>query len=158
MDAIKLSAKGFKNVVALMGVALSIEQIDILKRLKVPVILMLDNDNAGEDATVKDGENLVNSGIDTRVVRLSGAKDPDEYLEKFGIDAMQNNIENAIKYIDFKIEYLKKNKNLNNVEDIVTYVKEVIGSLNNQDDLTKELILSKISKDYAIDVDILKKI
>lgn len=81
MDAIKLSAKGFKNVVALMGVALSIEQIDILKRLKVPVILMLDNDNAGEDATVKDGENLVNSGIDTRVVRLSGAKDPDEYLE-----------------------------------------------------------------------------
>ena len=93
-----------------MGVALSIEQIDILKRLKVPVILMLDNDNAGEDATVKDGENLVNSGIDTRVVRLSGAKDPDEYLEKFGIEAMQNNIENAIKYIDFKIEYLKKNK------------------------------------------------
>ena len=157
MDAIKLSAKGFKNVVALMGVALSIEQIDILKRLKVPVILMLDNDNAGEDATVKDGENLVNSGIDTRVVRLSGAKDPDEYLEKFGIEAMQNNIENAIKYIDFKIEYLKKNKNLNNVEDIVTYVIEVIGSLNNQDDLTKELILSKISKDYAIDVDILKK-
>lgn len=157
MDAIKLSAKGFKNVVALMGVALSIEQIDILKRLKVPVILMLDNDNAGEDATVKNGETLVNSGIDTRVVRLSGAKDPDEYLEKFGIEAMQNNIENAIKYIDFKIEYLKKNKNLNNVEDIVTYVKEVIGSLNNQDDLTKELILSKISKDYAIDVDILKK-
>lgn len=157
MDAIKLSAKGFKNVVALMGVALSIEQIDILKRLKVPVILMLDNDNAGEDATVKNGETLINSGIDTRVVRLSGAKDPDEYLEKFGIDAMQNNIDNAIKYIDFKIEYLKKNKNLNNVEDIVTYVKEVIGSLNNQDDLTKELILSKISKDYAIDVDILKK-
>ena len=157
MDAIKLSAKGFKNVVALMGVALSIEQIDILKRLKVPVILMLDNDNAGEDATVKNGETLINSGIDTRVVRLSEAKDPDEYLEKFGIDAMQNNIDNAIKYIDFKIEYLKKNKNLNNVEDIVTYVKEVIGSLNNQDDLTKELILSKISKDYAIDVDILKK-
>lgn len=53
MDAIKMSAKGFKNVVALMGVALSKEQIDILKRLKVPVILMLDNDNAGEEATIK---------------------------------------------------------------------------------------------------------
>ena len=92
-----------------------------------------------------------------RVLQIEGAKDPDEYLEKFGIEAMQNNIENAIKYIDFKIEYLKKNKNLNNVEDIVTYVKEVMGSLNNQDDLTKEIILSKISKDYAIDVDILKK-
>ena len=157
MDAIKMSAKGFKNVVALMGVALSNEQIDILKRLKVPVVLMLDNDNAGLEATVKNGEILINSGIDTSVVRLSGAKDPDEYIEKYGIDAMDNNINNAIKYIDFKIEYLKKNKNLNNMEDMIIYVKEVINSLNNQDDLTKELIISKISKDYQIDVDVLKK-
>ena len=157
MDAIKMSAMGFKNVVALMGVALSSEQIDILKRLKVPVVLMLDNDNAGEDATVKNGEVLIESGIDTRVIRLSGAKDPDEYIEKFGIDAMSNNINNAINYIDFKIEYLKKNKNLNNMEDMITYVKEVLRSLNNQDDLTKELIISKISKDYQIDIDVLKK-
>ena len=156
MDAIKMSAKGFKNVVALMGVALSNEQIDILKRLKVPVILMLDNDNAGEDATIKNCESLINSGVDTKVVRLSGAKDPDEYLEKFGIDAMQNNIDKAIKYIDFKIECLKKDKDLSNMEDLITYVKEVINSINGEDDLTKEIILSKISKDYAIDIDILK--
>ena len=156
MDAIKMSAKGFKNVVALMGVALSKEQIDILKRLKVPVMLMLDNDNAGEEATIKNGESLINSGVDTKVVRLSGAKDPDEYLEKFGIDAMQNNIDKAIKYIDFKIEFLKKDKDLSNMEDLITYVKEVINSINGEDDLTKEIILSKISKDYAIDIDILK--
>lgn len=156
MDAIKMSAKGFKNVVALMGVALSNEQIDILKRLKVPVILMLDNDNAGEEATIKNGESLINSGVDTKVIRLSGAKDPDEYLEKFGIDAMQNNIDKAIKYIDFKIECLKKDKDLSNMEDLITYVKEVINSINGEDDLTKEIILSKISKDYAIDIDILK--
>ena len=156
MDAIKMSAKGFKNVVALMGVALSKEQIDILKRLKVPVILMLDNDNAGEEATIKNGESLINSDVDTKVVRLSGAKDPDEYLEKFGIDAMQNNIDKAIKYIDFKIECLKKDKDLSNMEDLITYVKEVINSINGEDDLTKEIILSKISKDYAIDIDILK--
>ncbi len=156
MDAIKMSAKGFKNVVALMGVALSKEQIDILKRLKVPVILMLDNDNAGEEATIKNGESLINSGVDTKVVRLSGAKDPDEYLEKFGIDAMQNNIDKGIKYIDFKIECLKKDKDLSNMEDLITYVKEVINSINGEDDLTKEIILSKISKDYAIDIDILK--
>lgn len=156
MDAIKMSAKGFKNVVASMGVALSKEQIDILKRLKVPVILMLDNDNAGEEATIKNGESLINSGVDTKVIRLSGAKDPDEYLEKFGIDAMQNNIDKAIKYIDFKIECLKKDKDLSNMEDLITYVKEVINSINGEDDLTKEIILSKISKDYAIDIDILK--
>lgn len=156
MDAIKMSAKGFKNVVALMGVALSSYQIDVLKRLRVPVVLMLDNDNAGLEATVKNGDILESSGIDTKVIRLSGAKDPDEYIEKFGIDAMQNNIDHAIKYIDFKLEYLKRDKNLDNMDDLITYVKEVILSLNNQDDLTKEVIVSKISNDYKIDAEVLK--
>lgn len=157
MDAITLSASGIKNVVALMGVALSREQMDTLKRLKVPVILMLDNDNAGLDATVKNGEAMINFGIDTKVVRLSGAKDPDEYIRANGVDALKDNIKHAVKYIDFKLEYLKRNKNLDNMEDIISYVKEVINSLNNQDDLTKELVISKISKDYAIDAEILKK-
>lgn len=157
MDAIKMSAKGFKNTIALQGVALLKEQVEYLKRLKVPVILMLDNDNAGLEATIKNGNILINNEIETKVVRLSGAKDPDEYLEKFGIEAMQNNINQALKYIDFKIEILKKDKNLDNIEDLITYVKEVIESLNGQDDLTKEVILSKISKDYQVDIDILRK-
>ena len=156
MDAIKMSAKGFKNVVALMGVALSSYQADVLKRLRVPVILMLDNDSAGLEATVKNGKILEDNEIETKVIRLSGAKDPDEYIEKFGIDAMQNNIDHAIKYIDFKLEYLKRDKNLNNMEDLITYVKEVILSLSNQDDLTKEVIISKISNDYKIDAEVLK--
>jgi len=157
MDAIKLSASGIKNVIALMGVALSREQMDTLKKLKVPVILMLDNDNAGLDATVKNGESMISYGIDTKVVRLSGAKDPDEYIRANGVEALKENIKHAVKYIDFKLEYLKRNKNLDNMEDIISYVKEVINSLNNQDDLTKELVISKISKDYAVDAEILKK-
>ncbi len=157
MDAITLSSKGIKNVVALMGVALSQEQINVLKKLKVPVILILDNDNAGLDATVKNGELLINAGVDTKVVRLNGAKDPDEYIRLKGIDSLKDNIKHALKYIDFKLEYLKNNKNLNNMEDLIEYVKEVIFSLNNADDLTKELVISKISKDYEIDADILKR-
>ena len=157
MDAITLSAKGIKNVVALMGVALSTEQINVLKKLKVPVILMLDNDSAGMDATVKNGELLQSAQIDTRVVRLTGAKDPDEYIRLKGVNALKDNIKHALKYIDFKLEYLKNNKNLNNMEDLIEYVKEVILSLNSADDLTKELVISKISKDYEIDAEILKQ-
>lgn len=156
MDAIKLSSKGIKNVLALQGVALSNEQIDILKRLNVPVILMLDSDEAGESATVKNGDLLKLKQIDVRVVRLSGAKDPDEYLEKYSISDMENNIDKAMKYIDFKMEYLKSNKNLSNMEDLIAYVKDVISNINSEDDLTKEIILSKISNDYKIDIDILK--
>ena len=157
MDAIKLSASGIKNVVALMGVALSKEQIDVLKKLKVPIILMLDNDQAGLDATVKNGDELQRYNLDIRVVRLTDAKDPDEYIRLKGVDALKDNIKHAIKYIDFKLEYLKNNKNLNNMEDLILYVREVISSLNSTDDLTKELVISKISKDYEIDAEILKQ-
>ena len=157
MDAIKLSASGIKNVVALMGVALSKEQIDVLRKLKVPIILMLDNDSAGLEATVKNGDELQKYDVDLRVVRLTDAKDPDEYIRIKGVDALKDNIKHALKYVDFKLEYLKNNKNLNNMEDLIIYVKEVISSLNNEDDLTKELVISKISKDYEIDAEILKQ-
>lgn len=157
MDAIKMSAKGFKNVIALMGVFLSKTQINIIKRLNCKVILMLDNDSAGLDSTLKNGTLLNNEKIDTYVVRLSKAKDPDEYLEKFGIEAMENNIKHALKFMDFKLETLKQNRNLNNPYDVIEYVKDVLSAINDEDDLTKELFISKISSDYDIDIDILKK-
>lgn len=157
MDAIKMSAKGFKNVIALMGVFLSKTQINIIKRLNCKVILMLDNDSAGLDSTLKNGTLLNNEKIDTYVVRLSKAKDPDEYLEKFGIEAMENNIKHALKFMDFKLETLKQNRNLNNPYEVIEYVKDVLSAINDEDDLTKELFISKISSDYDIDIDILKK-
>ncbi len=157
MDAIKLAASGIKNVVALMGVALSKEQIDILKKLKVPVILMFDNDSAGLDATLKLGQLLIDSGVDTQVVRLSGAKDPDEYIRAKGADALKDNIEHAKKYLDFKLEYLKNDRNLNNIEELIEYIRLVLDSLKNQDEFERDLILSKISNDYNIDINVLKK-
>ena len=157
MDAITLSSSGIKNVVALMGVALSKEQIDVLKKLKVPVILMLDNDQAGLNSTLKNGEMLKNADIDVKVVRLTGEKDPDEYIRANGVDALKDNIKHAINFVDFKLEYLKNDKNLNNIDDLVTYVKEVVKALKNENDLTKEIFISKISKDYQIDPEILKR-
>lgn len=157
MDAITLSSSGIKNVVALMGVALSKEQIDVLKKLKVPVKLMLDNDQAGLNSTLKNGEMLKNADIDVKVVRLTGEKDPDEYIRANGVDALKDNIKHAINFVDFKLEYLKNDKNLNNIDDLVTYVKEVVKALKNENDLTKEIFISKISKDYQIDPEILKR-
>ena len=155
MDAITLSSKGIKNVVALMGVALSEVQIDTLKKLKVPIILMLDNDSAGLDATVKNGELLRKAGVDTKVVRLSDAKDPDEYIRAKGVDALRDNIKHALSFLDFLLEYLKQNLDLNNITDLKKYINSVISHINYEDDLTKQLIISKISKEYQIDEQIL---
>ena len=157
MDAIRMYSSGVRNVIALMGTVVTKEQISILKKLRVPIILLLDNDNAGELATVNIGEELVKQNIDTKVVRLTGAKDPDEYIVNNGIEAFNNLIKHSQNYFDYKLNYLKNNKDLKNTEDLINYVKDVIKLLDDKDNLTKEITLKKLSEEYNIDYEVLKK-
>lgn len=158
MDAIRLYSVGIKNVIALMGTSLTKEQIDALKKLRCHIILMLDNDNAGESATLSIGNILEENNISFGIVRLSGEKDPDEYIIQNGIDAMQENIKNAISFVDFKLNYFKKNKNLNEASDLAEYIKAVIDGLKNTNDaILKEVTLQKLAKDYNISYAILKE-
>ena len=158
MDAIRLYINGVKNVVALMGTALTKEQIDIIKKLRCKVILMLDNDNAGEKATYDNSILLEKEKIDVYAVRLSGEKDPDDYVINNGVEAILKNINNAIPINEFKLNYLKKDKNLTNTDDLVKYIKVVIEDLKkSNDDLLKEVTLKKLSTEYNLSYDILKK-
>ncbi len=155
MDAIKMVAHNIKNVVATMGTALTVEQIDLLKKLKCNIVLMMDSDNAGELATIKNGDFLLEHGLHCDVVRLSGAKDPDEYLEKNGREALITNINNPINFIDYKIRYLRSDKNLNSPEELANFVKDILSTLKNVDSLTRNIVIDKISKDYNIDKSIM---
>lgn len=157
MDAIRMYSSGIRNVLALMGTAMTKEQVEILKKLRVPIVLMFDNDNAGELATVNIGNELVKNNIDTKVVRISGAKDPDEYIVKYGIEAFNDVIKHSLNYFDYKLNYLKENRNLNNTEELINYVKSVLKMLDSADNLTKEITLKKLSTEYSIDYKILKQ-
>lgn len=158
MDAIRCATENINNVVALQGTALTKEQINLLKKLRVKVILCLDNDNAGELATLNNGNMMVHEGLDVDVIRLSGEKDPDEYILKNGIDAFKENIKNPINFFEFKMNYLKKNKNLNNSEELALYINDVVTSLSDStDEILKEITLNKLSKEYDISLDLLKK-
>ena len=157
MDAIRMYSSGFKNVLALMGTALTKEQISILKRLRVPIVLMLDNDKAGELATNNISDELANNDVEVKIVRLEGAKDPDEYIIKYGVENFKNVIKNSVNYFDYKLKVLKEGKNLNNTEDLIGYVKNVIKLLNGKDNITKEITLKKISNEYNLDYDLLIK-
>lgn len=158
MDAIRMSSSGIKNVIALMGTSLTKEQVEIIKKLRAKIILMFDNDKAGETATYANGNILVSAGLNPFVVRLSGEKDPDEYIIKNGIEAILDNIKNPISFLEFKLKYLKKNKDLSKTNDLVKYIKEIIDSIKDiNDELTKELTINKMSKDYDIPLEFLKK-
>lgn len=156
MDAIRLYASGIKNVVALMGTSLTKEQIMLLKNLRVPVVLMLDNDSAGEMATISNGELLQSNNIDTYIVRLSDVKDPDEYIIKYGVDKLNGLINHAVSYMDYKLKSLKKEFNLNNPIELSKYINNIIKYLKDKDNITKEVTIRKISDDYNIDYEILK--
>lgn len=157
MDAIRIASIGLKNVVALQGTAMTNEQIQLLKKLRVKVILCLDNDNAGLTATLNNGEELVKNDVETFVIRLSGKKDPDEYILANGGESFIQNVNNPLTFFEFKMNYLKQNKDLNNVEDLTNYINDVLKNLSNtSDSILREVTLNKLSKDYDISLDVLK--
>lgn len=158
MDAIRMYKSGIKNTVALMGTSLTSFQIKEIKKMRVPVILMFDNDDAGFLATYQNGVLLEKEHIQVLVVRLSGEKDPDEYIIKNGVDAIKENIKNAVSFLEFKLSYYKKNKNLQDSEELVRYIKEVLnGMKESEDTILKEITLKKLSEDCGLSIEILKE-
>ena len=156
MDSIRMYSSGIKNVLALMGTSLTKEQVSIIKSLRANIILMFDNDNAGEIATYQNGTILEEAGLNPQIVRISGPKDPDEYIIKNGAHALMENIRSPISFLDFKLKYFKKDKDLSKVDDLANYIKEIIRDLKNlPDELTRELTLKRISEDYDVSLDLL---
>jgi len=157
MDAIRLMVSGVTNVVALQGTAMTTEQISLLKKLRAKVILCLDNDNAGLLATANNGEELVKNGVETFVIRLSGEKDPDEYIVANGKEAFLENLEHPLTFFEFKMNYFKQNKDLSKVEDLADYVNAVLKDLGESNDpILREVTLSKLSQEYNLSMDVLK--
>lgn len=157
MDAIRLYNEGFCNVIATSGTSLTKDQISLLKSLKCKIILSLDSDNAGKDATFRIGEHLSKEGFEVYVVCYEGAKDPDEYIVLKGREAYQRNLEGALKFFDYKINYLKDDKNLDDSVDLANYINKVMSELNKEsDEILREITINKISAEFGIEKDILK--
>ena len=157
MDAIRVYTSGFKNVIASMGTAITSNHISLLKKLNAKVILMMDNDNAGEKSTILNGEELIKNNIEVSVVRLTGEKDPDSFILKNGADAFRDALKGEISFFDFKLRYLKKDKNLNKADELAEYINKIIDELNkSDDDILKSVTLNKIAEDYNIDKRILE--
>ncbi len=156
MDAIRVYASGIKNVVATMGTALTNDHVKLLKRLNVKVVLCMDNDKAGEQATIQNGELLSKNEIDLGILRIEDAKDPDEYILKHKKEAFLDAVANAITFFDFKMNYLKKDKNLEKVDDVSLYINQVIKELNKtNDDVLINLTINKLSEEYGVSKNVL---
>lgn len=156
MDVIRAYSIGIKNVVATMGTALTVEQANLIKKLSNNVILCFDGDKAGNKATYACGNELLKIGISPKVVRLESNLDPDEYIIKFGSKKFKDKLNNCISFLDFKLNYLKEGKNLNNNEDLTDYINGVIKEVKTIDDeILRELTLKKVSSEINISLETL---
>ena len=151
MDAISLYQRGITNVVASLGTALTEEQGRLLRKYSEQIILSYDSDGAGQEAIMRGLSILENQGCDARVLQMEGAKDPDEYVIKYGSGRFNLLVENAISLIEFKIKMLNNKYNLENANDKIRFLKEITKILSTvENKIEREIYIDKVANQYNI--------
>lgn len=125
MDVIAMHAAGFENSVATLGTAITSEHARLLKRYTKKVILAYDSDGAGQEATERAMRVLGEVGLDASVLSISGAKDPDEFITRYGADEFRKLLGDSRSVFGFRLQKAMQNRDMNNPEDKIRAVSEV---------------------------------
>ena len=154
MDAVSLHQRGIHNAVASLGTALTEAQGRLLRRSCEKVIIGYDADGAGQAATLRGLEILQNLGCDIRILQIEGAKDPDEFVVKYGPERFQMYVDKAISLVEFKVKMLKKSLDLDNVNDKIKFLNEVAKIVARvENSMEREVYVDKISLEYKVSKD-----
>ena len=117
IDVIAFYRAGKDNAVATLGTACTRNQIELLKSFGRRIVLSYDGDRAGQNANLKIGEMLLSEGLDVSVVDNSTELDPDEIISQYGKNALRDLEAKQISFIDFAMNFCKKQYNLDNYDD-----------------------------------------
>lgn len=148
MDVIAMHQAGFDSAVASLGTALTANHANLLSRLgKKEVILSYDSDNAGQNATAKAINLFANVGLHARVLKIDGAKDPDEYIKSFGSERFGDIIEKSSGALDFEMDKLTAGLDLHTDDGKSQYLNKVVPFLAEiRSDLDRAVYISKAAK------------
>ena len=159
MDVLSAHLYGFDVALAALGTAFTLEQGQLLKRYTNNVILSLDMDKAGQSATEKTAMILKNLGFNIRVLSFQNAKDPDEFLKKYGKDEFLKAVKNSLEIFDFLYELYSREYDLSNIMSKQNFIERFKEFFQNvESSLEKTLYLDKLSKALNIDKSILQDI
>ena len=151
MDAISLHQRGIDYAVASLGTAMTEAQGRILRNSAEQVIIGYDADGAGQAATMRGLEILQNLGCDVRILQIEGAKDPDEYVIKYGPERFQKCVDKAISLVEYKVKMLKQGLNLEMANDKIKFLKEIAKILSSvTNEIEREVYIEQISLEYKI--------
>ena len=124
MDAIALHQYGFDCAVASLGTSLTQEHADMLSKYTNEVVLTYDGDQAGQNATQRAIPMLERTGLRVKILRMQGAKDPDEFLKKYGADRFKLLLEGSENQAEYRLRSLQMRYDLTNDEQKVEFAKE----------------------------------
>ncbi len=157
MDVIALHQAGFENAVACLGTALTDEQARLVSTYADEVVTCYDSDEAGQKATRRAFSIFEKLGIKVKVLSIPDAKDPDEFIKKFGVTRFKMLIDGSKSVTDFMLAQAKEKYDLSLPADKVNYIKEITGVLASlPSPVERDIYMRKLSGELDISVEAMK--
>lgn len=151
MDVIAMHQAGFTNAVAGCGTALTNEQVRLLSRYAKEIILVYDNDEAGQKALNKAISLFDQVDVKISIPTLSGGKDPDEIIKNLGRARFADMLENSSNEVEFAIMKLRRGFNLQTTQGKSQFASEAVKILANAAPIERDLYLSRLSDELGIE-------
>ena len=158
MDAIALHQFGFDCAVASLGTALTEDGANLLSRYTEQVVLIYDGDEAGQNATKRAIPILEKAGLQVKVLQMRDAKDPDEYLKKFGADRFKLLLEESSNRVEYQLNAILKKYDLRDDDQKVKYLQEsaeLISGLNSS--VQREVYGNRVAEKAGITEEAMKQ-
>ena len=157
LDVISLYQHGFTNAVASCGTALTAEQIKAMKNYADSIVICYDADEPGQKAALRAVGLLRENGMASSVIRMEGAKDPDEYINKFGEDHFRYLVNNAVDGFDFELKAFEQGLELSNRNDMAKFLKKVYNAIAAEPDETvRDIMERQIAEKYSVTFEVVR--
>ena len=154
MDVIALHAAGFENAVATLGTAITSEQARIISRYTKQVIISYDMDDAGRRAADKAMKLFEEVGLEVNLLKLDDAKDPDEYIKKFGKDSFRRKLDASDSKFVYNFERILKKYDTRDPQQKIIAMQELLTMISGFSSAAeREVYLREISKQFEIGMD-----
>lgn len=153
MDVIALHQAGFTNAIACLGTALTQEQARLVARYADEVVLSYDSDEAGQKATKRAIEIFSKTGVKIRVLKLTGGKDPDEIIKKFGKEKFRSLIEGAANDIEYSILRERDKYDLDSIDGKTKFLTAIAATLASANPIEQDAYASKLASEMQISKD-----
>ncbi len=151
MDVIALHSAGITNAVATLGTAITAEQARVMSRYTKKVVISYDSDEPGIKAANRAMAILEEVGLEVTVLSIVGAKDPDEYIKRFGVESFKSMVNGAKSKFDFKLGSILSKYNLELPQDKIdalNAVEKLISAVNSEAE--REIYISSVSKLFGV--------